>query len=107
MQKNSELVEEIKNRWSKLKEETGKISEKKKNEKPNHILEIVNEIFDFNKEIQKQPKGSGLKILTPNQMLSKLTITLALLKAVNNSEKLKLDNYCILCTDQKTYKATV
>ena len=30
MQKNSELVEEIKNRWSKLKEETGKISEKKK-----------------------------------------------------------------------------
>ena len=40
-------------------------------------------------------------------MLSKLTITLALLKAVNNSEKLKLDNYCILCTDQKTYKATV
>ena len=29
--------------------------------------------------------GKGLNILTPNQMLSKLPITLAQLKAVNNS----------------------
>ena len=58
-----------------------------KNEKPDDILGIVNEIFDFNKEIQKQ--GSGLKILTPNQMLSRLPISLAQLKAGNNSEKLK------------------
>ena len=34
-------------------------------------------------------KGEGLKILTPNQMLSRLQITLAQLKAGNNSEKLK------------------
>ena len=34
-------------------------------------------------------KRSGLKILTPNQMLSRLPITLAQLKAGNNSEKLK------------------
>ena len=36
-------------------------------------------------------------------MLSRLPITLAQLKAGNNSEKLKmkLDNYYILCTDQK------
>ena len=33
--------------------------------------------------------GKGLKILTPNQMLSRLPITLAQLKAENNSEKLK------------------
>ena len=32
---------------------------------------------------------SGLKILTPNQMLSRLPITLAQLNAGNNSEKLK------------------
>ena len=31
----------------------------------------------------------GLKILTPNQMLSRLPISLAQLNAVNNSEKLK------------------
>ena len=34
-------------------------------------------------------KGSGLKILTPNQMLSRLPISLAQLNAANNSEKLK------------------
>ena len=48
--------------------------------------------------------GRGLKILTPNQMLSRFPITLAQLKAGNNSEKLKNEirqNYYILCTDQK------
>ena len=49
---------------------------------------MINEILDFNKEIKKQ-QGSGLKILTPNQMLSRLPISLAQLKAGNNSEKLK------------------
>ena len=34
-------------------------------------------------------QGKGLKILTPNQMLSRLPITLAQLNAGNNSEKLK------------------
>ena len=58
------------------------------NEKLNKILKIVKEILNFNNKIQKQ-LGSGLKILTPNQMLSRLPITLAQLKAGNNSEKLK------------------
>ena len=88
--KNSEFVEKIKNWWSNLKDETRKrYVEEIKNEKPNQILEIVNEIFDFNKGIEKQQKGSGLKILTPNQMLSRLPISLAQLNAGNNSEKLK------------------
>ena len=37
----------------------------------------------------KEQKGKGLKILTPNQMLNRLPICLAQLKARNNSEKLK------------------
>ena len=87
--KNSAFVEEIKNRWSNFKLETEKMSKEEiKNEKPNDILRIINEILDFNKEIQKQ-QGSSLKILTPNQMLSRLPISLAQLKAGNNSEKLK------------------
>ena len=61
---------------------------KKKIEKPDKVLEIVKEILDFNEEIQKQ-RGRGLRILTPNQMLSRLPILLAQLKAGNNSEKLK------------------
>ena len=58
-----------------------------KTEKPDKILEIIKEILDFNKIIWKQ--DSGLKILTPNQMLCRLPISLAQLKAGNNSEKLK------------------
>ena len=58
----------------------------KKIEQPDKILKIVLEIFNFNKQTQQ---GEGLKILTPNQMLSRLPITLAQLKAGNNSEKLK------------------
>ena len=38
--------------------------------------------------MQKQ-HGLGLKILTPDQMLSRLLIYLAQLKAGNNSEKFK------------------
>ena len=58
----------------------------KKIEKPDKILKNVEEILKFNKQKQLV---LGLKILTPNQMLSRLPITLAQLKAGNNSEKLK------------------
>ena len=37
---------------------------------------------------RKNQQGQGLKILTPDQMLSRLPITLAQLKAGNNSQKL-------------------
>ena len=47
-------------------------------------------IFSYWGEIFNRPtEGKGLKILTPYQMLSRLPITLAHLKAGNNSEKLK------------------
>ena len=38
---------------------------------------------------KKNQSGQGLKILTPNQMLSRLPITLAQLQSRNNSDKLK------------------
>ena len=40
-------------------------------------------------EFNRQKQGQGLKILKPNQILSRLPISLAQLKARNNSEKLK------------------
>ena len=40
-------------------------------------------------EKRRNQKGKGVKILTPNQMLSRLPISLAQLKAGNNSQKLK------------------
>ena len=38
---------------------------------------------------RQNQEGQGLKILTPQQMLSRLPISFAQLKAGNNSEKLK------------------
>ena len=52
------------------------------------ILNIVDNILNFTLENQKQ-QGIGLKILTTNLMLSRLPVTLAQLKAGNNSGKLK------------------
>ena len=60
----------------------------KRTEQPDKLLEIVGKNPDCNEEIPKQ-QGLGLKILTPNQLLSRLPISLAQLKPGNNSEKLK------------------
>ena len=51
------------------------------------------------KRLAKQ-EGKGLKILTPNQMLKRLPIALAQIKAGNNSESLS-GKLFILCIDQK------
>ena len=103
--KNNVLVELIKNRWSDLKDETEKISEDEKNpEKPNKILKIVKEILEFNKKIWKQ-QGLRLKI-TPNQILSRLPISLAQLKAGNNSEKLKNEIRQLLYSLYRSKKLT-
>ena len=40
------------------------------------------------KKLAKEQEGTGIKILTPNQMLKRLPIALAQIKAGNNSESL-------------------
>ena len=52
------------------------------------------------KKLAKEKEGTGLKILTPNQMLKRLPIAFAQIKAGNNSESLS-DRLFILCIDQK------
>ena len=85
--KNNDLVNVIKSGLIDLKKEIEKASEEEiKIKNPNEIVQIVEEILAFNR---KKQSGGGVKILTPNQMLSRLPITLAQLKAGNNSEKLK------------------
>ena len=83
--KKNDFVEEMKNRWSKLKDEIEEMSEKNK-EESNKILKIVEEIIKFNNQKQS---AEGIKILTPNQMLSRLPISLAQLEAGNSSNKRK------------------
>ena len=52
---------------------------------PREIADIVEKILEFN----RQQQGQGRKILTRSEMLSRLPILLAQLKAGNNFEKLK------------------
>ena len=59
--------------------------QKKDIENSNEILDTVEMILEFN----RQQQGRGSKILTPNQMLGRLAISLVQLKGGNNFEKLK------------------
>ena len=84
---NIALVNVINSGLKDLKKEiTNMIKEKKETEKPDKIMDFVAQVLAFNKKIQS---GQGIKILTSDQMLSRLLITLAQLKAGNNSEKHK------------------
>ena len=67
------------------------------------MLDIVKLILEFN---QLNQSGQGLKILTPNQMLSRLPISLAQLNAGNNSEKLKNEIRQLLCSLYRSKKLT-
>ena len=51
-------------------------------------MNIIEKTLYFNRQNQE---GQGLKILTPDEMLSRLPITLTKLKAGNNSEQLKIE----------------
>ena len=85
--KNNKLVSVIKSGLSDLKDESEKTSEDEKRiEQSDKIVDIVEMIVEFNKQNQV---GQGLKILTPDQLLSRLPISLAQLKEGSNSEKLK------------------
>ena len=86
-EKNNELVSPTNSGLKDLKEEIKKMPEKEKEiEDPELILKIVKEILKFNKQKQE---GEGIKVLTPSQVLNRLSISLAELQAGNNSEKLK------------------
>ena len=52
------------------------------NENLKKVVDIVEKIIDCN----KQQKGKGIKILTPKQMLRRLPVALAQVKASNASE---------------------
>ena len=87
-----------------IKKEIKEMSDEEINtEKPHRIVEIVKEILEFNKRYQK---GQGIKILTPDQMISRLPISLAQLQAGNNSEKLKNEIrqllYSLYCSKNMT-----
>ena len=79
------------------KDEVSRVEENEK------IIDIVERILELN---SKKQQGLGLKILTPDQMLSRLPITLSQLKAGNNSEKLKNEIRQLLYSLYRSKKLT-
>ena len=72
---NDLLVRIIKSGLIDLKNEIKKMSKDDiKNEKPYKIVDIVEKILKIN---ERNQEGEGSTILTPNQMLSRLPISLA------------------------------
>ena len=104
-EKNKNMVESINKKLTKLKNivknvPKGEVSKVEENKK---IIVIVERILELN---SKKQLGIGLKILTPDQMLSRLPITLAQLKAGNNSEKLKNEIRQLLYSLYRSKKLT-
>ena len=94
----------IKSGLKDLKKEIKEMSEEEiEIEKPDTIIKFFREILKFNKQKQER---QGIKILTPNQMLSRLPISLAQLKAGNKSEKLKNEMRQLLCSLYRSKNVT-
>ena len=104
MKKNKSMVEWI-NELTILKNIVKKVpkDEVSKFEEYEKIIDIVERILELN---NKKKQISGLKILTPDQVLSILPITLAQLKAKNNSEKLKNEIRQLLYSLYRSKKLT-
>ena len=100
--KNEDQVYAIKKVLNKMKKLIENVPEDRKYmiEENKKIIDIVERILYFNQS------GEGLKIPTPNQMLSRLPITLAQLKAGNNSEKLKNEIRQLLYSLYRSKKLT-
>ena len=85
-EKHNDFVNVTKSGLIDLKDITKMTENEKRIEQLDRVIAIVEEILEFNRQIQE---GQGLQILTPDQMLSRLLIYLVQLKAGNNSVKLK------------------
>ena len=86
--RNEDQVYSIKEVLNRIKEAIKNVPGDRKymTEENEKIINIVECILYFD---QLEQQGQGLKILTPNQMLSRLPYFLPQLKAGNDSEKLK------------------
>ena len=105
IEENKIKVNKIKNNLADLlmKIKNNPTNNTKKIRNRNNMVEIVELILKFN---QLEQEGSGLKIVTPNQVLSRLLISLAQLKARKKSEKLKNEIRQILYSLFRSKKLT-
>ena len=104
-EENKAQVNAIKDKLANLMEAVKRILQvmQKKIKNRNNMLKTVERILEFN---QLNQSGQGLKILTPNQMLSRLPISSAQLNAENNSKKLKTEITQLLHSLYRSKKLT-
>ena len=98
---------EVKNKQNEFLNKLSNIKIGKKTDKQKEVINNLEKFYNFREEVinffrdyiemlsdanydskQNETKGKGLKILTPKQMLQRLPIALAQVKAGNNSESL-------------------
>ena len=79
--KNEKIVKNINESLMNLRDSINS-KETPQNENLKKMVNIAERIIDFH----KQQKGKGIKILTPKEMLQRLPIALAQVKAGNTSE---------------------
>ena len=83
---NSKLLKFMASRYSDSNDETD--DDKTDDEQP-ETTDMPDLEREESTEQRRNQEGKGLKILIPNQMFSRLPITLPQLKAGNSSEKIK------------------
>ena len=75
-----------------------------KTERADELVNIIDNILDFNNQ---NKEGQELKILPPNQMLSRLPISLAQLQTGSHSEKIKNETRQVLYSLYKKLAKTI
>ena len=119
--KNGEtILQDAEEEQKKIKNDLREITSgnpKNKSQKQSYTIKNVRTLYDLRQKIidllndnakirseaiykskQNETKGKGLKILTPKQMLQRLPIALAQVKAGNNSESLLNELRQIVCS---------
>ena len=81
------------------------IEKSSEREKP-QLKSLASFVNNFFNDAVNNQQGQGLKIIIPKQMIIRLFILLAQLKARNNNQKLKneIRQIAYSCTDQKIYQ---
>ena len=107
MKTNEIKFSEVKNKQNEFLNKLSNIKIGKKNAEQREVIDNLNKFYKSREEVinffrdyieilsdanyyskQNETEGKGLKILTPKQMLQRLPIALAQVKASNNSESL-------------------
>ena len=104
-QKNEDQIYLTKKVLNRMKKTIEKVPDDRKSmiEENEKVINIVEHILYFN---QLEQKEGRLKIITPNQMFSRLPIIIAQLKTGNNSVKLKNEIRQLLYSLYRSKKLT-